>query len=99
MHCYEHFSPNKLHFLVKLQPFIQLSPSGQLQVKFGYRTDDFFIRATGSNKHMSTEMQAHGVIRRYDCFPGHNVRGNIFFLEDGKEVCGTLANRNGRVTF
>lgn len=92
MHCYEHFGPNKLHFLVKMQPFIQLSPSGQLQVKVGYRTDDFFIRATGSNKHLSTETQAHGVIRSYDYFPGRNVRGNRFFLEDGKEVCGTLAN-------
>lgn len=89
MHCYENFSPNKLWFLVKTKPFIQLSPSDQLQVKFGYRKDDFFIQATESNKHLSIEKQAHRLFRCYNYFPGHNVRGNKLFSEDGKEICGT----------
>lgn len=92
VHCYENFSPNKLHFLVKMKPLIQLSLSDWLQVRFGYRKDSFIIQAMGSNNHLSTEMQAHGLIGSYDHLPGHNVRGNNLVLEEGKEICGTLAN-------
>jgi len=68
MHFCENVSPNKSNVLVKIKTFTQLSPPNPLQLKFGYGKDVFFIQATGLNKHLSTEMQAHGLIRSYEYF-------------------------------
>lgn len=56
-------SPKKLHFLIKMIYFIQLSPADLPAPAEGYRREDspWTVRF---NKHLSTEIQACGLIRK-----------------------------------